>query len=122
MRRAKGENHVRTIRSLWQRALSHVQLCRSSDNGGRRKRLIGWPAGRVAVVVSDVDAMPSFDGDLAHFVGDRVISNPSQAVNARPDHEMRSSFSSRLLEPRRTTLAITDMDGKRSSSAHLNGA
>jgi len=49
----------------------------------------------IAIIVSDVDAMQSFDGDLVHFVGNRVIPIPSQAVNASPDHEMRSSFSSR---------------------------
>lgn len=32
----------------------------------------------IAVIVSDVEAMPSFDGDLVHFVGDRVISIPAK--------------------------------------------
>ncbi|WP_271619398.1 hypothetical protein [Bradyrhizobium sp. CCBAU 51745] len=33
----------------------------------------------IAVVVSGVDAMRSFNRDLVHFVGDRVIPIPSQA-------------------------------------------
>ncbi|MET4046104.1 hypothetical protein ABIC03_007843 [Bradyrhizobium sp. RT6a] len=64
----------------------------------------------IAVVVSDVDAMESFDRDLVHFVGDRMITIPSQAVKASPDHEMRSSFSSRAEQLIDVALAITDMD------------
>lgn len=36
----------------------------------------------IAVAVSDLDAMEPFDGDLVHFVRDRVIPVSSQAVDA----------------------------------------
>jgi hypothetical protein len=37
------------------------------------------------MAVSDFDVMEPFDGDLVHFIGDRVIPASSQAVDARPD-------------------------------------
>ena len=75
----------------------------------------------IAVVVSDVNAMPSFDGDFVHFVSDRVISIPSQTINASPDHEMRSSFSSRAKQLIDVTLAITDMDASSRIAQQLRG-
>lgn len=39
----------------------------------------------IAVVVSGVDAMQSFDRDLAHLAGDCVIAIPTQAVDTGPD-------------------------------------
>src|SRR5262245_7228654 len=39
----------------------------------------------IAIAVSDFDAMQSLDGDLIHFVGNRVISVPRQAVDTGPD-------------------------------------
>jgi hypothetical protein len=50
---------------------------------------------RIAMVVSNVDAMQAFDRDLFHFVGDRVIAISGQAVDAGPDQEMRSGFLGR---------------------------
>jgi len=37
----------------------------------------------IVVAVSDFDAMEAFDGDLVHFVGDRVIPISSQAGRCR---------------------------------------
>ena len=54
--------------------------------------------------------MEPFDGDLVHFVGDRVIPVSSQAVDAGPDQEMSSDLlccAEKLVD---VTLAITDMD------------
>ncbi|MDH2356547.1 hypothetical protein QCM80_38885 [Bradyrhizobium sp. SSUT112] len=76
---------------------------------------------RISVVVSDVDAMPSFDGDFVHFVSDRVISIPSQTINASPDHEMRSSFSSRAEQLIDIALAITDVDASSRIAQQLRG-
>ncbi|XIA68082.1 hypothetical protein ACFIOY_18325 [Bradyrhizobium sp. TZ2] len=45
---------------------------------------------RIAVAVSDFDAMEPIDSDLVHFVGDRVIPVSSQAVDSGPDQEMSS--------------------------------
>jgi hypothetical protein len=50
---------------------------------------------RIAVAVSNVDAMQRFGRDLLHLVGDRVIAVASQAVDAGPDQEMRSGFLGR---------------------------
>ncbi|MGY4567116.1 hypothetical protein ACVWY5_000185 [Bradyrhizobium sp. USDA 3256] len=36
--------------------------------------------------------MEPFDGDLVHFVGNRVIPVSSQAVDADPDQEMSSDL------------------------------
>ncbi|MGY3078063.1 hypothetical protein ACVWZZ_004471 [Bradyrhizobium sp. LM6.10] len=65
--------------------------------------------------------MPSFDGDLVHFVGDRVISIPSQTANASPNHEMRSSFSSRAEQLIDVALAITDMNASSRIAKQLRG-
>ncbi|WP_050631476.1 hypothetical protein [Bradyrhizobium viridifuturi] len=54
--------------------------------------------------------MEPFDGDLVHFVGNRVIPVSSQAVDADPDQEMSSDLlccAEKLVD---VTLAITDMD------------
>lgn len=75
----------------------------------------------IAVVVSDVDAMQSFDGNLVNFVGDRVISIPGQTVNASPNHEMRSSFPGRAEQLIDVALAITDMDASSRIAQQLCG-
>ncbi|MGY4485179.1 hypothetical protein ACVWWR_004370 [Bradyrhizobium sp. LM3.2] len=75
----------------------------------------------ITVVVSNIDAMLSFDGDLVHFVSDRVISFPSQTINASPDHEVRYSFSSRAEQLIDVALAITDMDASSRIAQQLRG-
>ncbi|MET4754419.1 hypothetical protein [Bradyrhizobium sp. RT11b] len=65
--------------------------------------------------------MPSFDGDFVHFVSDRVISIPGQTTNASPDHEMRSSFSSRVEQLIDIALAITDMGASSRIAQQLRG-
>ncbi|MGY3079415.1 putative transposase [Bradyrhizobium sp. LM6.10] len=51
--------------------------------------------------------MEPFDGDLVHFVGDRVIPVSSQAVNAGPDQEMSSDLLCCAEKLVNVTLAIT---------------
>lgn len=75
----------------------------------------------IAAAVSDVYPMRSFDGDLVHLVGDRVISIPSQTVNASPNHEMRSSFSSRAEQLIDVVFAITDMNALSRIAKQLRG-
>src|SRR6266702_6400152 len=75
----------------------------------------------ITVAVSDVDAMQPFDGNLVHFVGDRVISIPGQTVNASPNHEMRSSFPGRAEQLIDVALAITDMDASSRIAQQLCG-
>ncbi|MET4236487.1 hypothetical protein ACVWXN_005936 [Bradyrhizobium sp. i1.4.4] len=70
----------------------------------------------IAGGVSDFDAMEPFDGDLVHFVGDRVIPVPSQAVDAGPDQEMSSE------RPATTSAACSHCDnGPASSPMRLTG-
>ena len=64
----------------------------------------------IAVVVPDLDAMQPFDGNLVHLVGDRVISISRQAVDAGPDHEVRSGFPSRTEQLVDVALAIGDVN------------
>ncbi|MDF0584969.1 hypothetical protein [Bradyrhizobium yuanmingense] len=54
--------------------------------------------------------MEPFDGDLVHFVGDRVIPVSSQAVDAGPDQEMSSGLLRCAEKLVNVTLAISDMD------------
>ncbi len=64
----------------------------------------------VAIAVSDINPVQTFDHDLRHFVGDRVISDSSKSVDARADQEMRSDPLGRAEELVDIALAITDMD------------
>ena len=75
----------------------------------------------IAIFIPDVNTMPAFDGDLVHFIGDRVISVSGQAVNTSPDHEMRSSFLSRTEELIDVAFAITDMDASPWITQQLRG-
>lgn len=75
----------------------------------------------IALVVSDIDAMQSFDGNLVHFVGDRVISIPGQTVNASPNHEMRSSFPGRAEQLIDVALAITELGASSRIAQQLYG-
>jgi hypothetical protein len=51
-----------------------------------------------------------FDGDLFHFVGDRVIPVSSQSIDARPDQKMRSSFPRRAEQLVEVALAVADVE------------
>ena len=54
--------------------------------------------------------MQPFDGDLVHFIGDRVVPVFGQAVDAGPDQEMRSSLLGRTEQLVYVALAVTDVD------------
>jgi hypothetical protein len=69
----------------------------------------------------DFDAMQPFDRDLAHFVGDRVIPIPSQAVDTGPHQEMRSNLLCRAEQLVDVTLAITDMDASSRIAQQFRG-
>ena len=56
------------------------------------------------------DAMEPFDGDLVHFVGDRVIPVSSQAIDAGPDQEISYDLLCCAEKLVNVTLAITNMD------------
>src|SRR6266566_4877662 len=65
---------------------------------------------RIAVAVSNFDAMQSLDRDFIHFLGDRVIPVTSQPVDTGPNQEMRSDLLCRAEKLVDIALAITDMD------------
>ena len=54
--------------------------------------------------------MQSLDGDLIHFISNRVIPLPSQAVDTGPDQEVRSDLLRRAEQFVDIALAIADMD------------
>src|SRR5689334_12480022 len=64
----------------------------------------------IAMTVPDFDAIQSFDGDLTHFVGNRVVSIPRQTVDAGPDEEVCSDLLRRAEQFVDVALAIADMD------------
>jgi hypothetical protein len=64
----------------------------------------------IAIAVSDFDAMQSLDGDLIHFVGNRVVPVPRQAVDTGPDQEVRSDLLRHTEKFVDVAFAITDVD------------
>jgi hypothetical protein len=89
------------------KTLSHY-LIKIARLGGYLARDDGFVG--IAVVVPDLDAMQPFDRNLIHLVGDRVISISRQAVDAGPDYEVRSGFSSRAEQLVDVALAIGDVN------------
>jgi hypothetical protein len=65
---------------------------------------------RGSIAISNLDAMQSFDGGLIHFLGDRVISVSSQAVDTSPNQEMCPDLLCCAEKLVNVALAIADME------------
>src|SRR5258708_18635880 len=75
----------------------------------------------IILSVPDLDAMQPFDRNLVHFVGDRVIAVPSQAVDTGPHQEMRSDLLCRAEQLVDVALAITDMEASSRIAQQFRG-
>ena len=64
----------------------------------------------IALRVANFDAMQSFDPDLAHLVGDRVLAVPGQAIHAGPHEKVGSDvlgFTEQLVD---ITFPVADVN------------
>lgn len=75
----------------------------------------------IAVIVSDIEAMPSFDGDLVHFVGDRVISIPAKRSTQVLITKCVPASSRRAEQLIDVALAITNMNAPSPIAQQLCG-
>jgi hypothetical protein len=67
----------------------------------------------IAIVVPNIDAVQAFDPHPVHFIGNGVISVPSQSINARPHDKMCPDVLSGAKELINIAFAIADMDTPR---------
>lgn len=74
-------------------------------NAPTSERLAG-----IAAVVSNFNAMRSLDGDLIHFLGDRLIPVSCQTVDTGSDQEVRPDLRRSAEQFVDVAFAITDMD------------
>ena len=65
---------------------------------------------QIAIAVSELDAMQTFDHNLSHFVRDRVTPVSCQAIDAGSDQELSSDLLGRAEQLVDIALAVPDMD------------
>jgi len=76
---------------------------------------------QVAVVVSDLDAMKTFGLNLVHFIGDRVISVSSQAIDAGPHQEVSPNLLGQAEKLVDVAFAIANMNAPRRVREQFSG-
>jgi hypothetical protein len=94
-----------------------IAVCRSPDDRTPISVVVNARVGSASGALR----RHSFDCDLVNFVGDRVISVSSQAVDAGPDQELRSGLSSPAEKLVDVALAITDIDASPRITQKLGG-